>query len=91
MESSHPVEILAEKASAFVIVKKGTWGHEDWENFCEQVCASGFELNEYNRVALGNLLEALRYFYQLCPMPAVAPKKRAAPCKKAVPKKSVAK
>jgi hypothetical protein len=91
MANGHTVEKLASQATEFVIGNKGTWGHEDWESFCAQAAVAGVELNEYNRVALGNLLEAVRYFYQLSPAPAAVAKKKPAPCKKAAVKKSSAK
>ena len=92
MACAHPVEKLVNLATTFVIARKGTWGHEDWEAFCAQSAEAGVELNEYNRVALGNLLEAVRYFYQLSPACAVAPAKKPAAKKpasavKAAPKK----
>ncbi len=88
MAGTYPVETLASAATKFVVANKGTWGHEQWEKFCAQAAAAGIELNEYNRVALGNLLEAMRYFYQLNPKPAAAPKRKAAPRKKAAAKKA---
>jgi len=91
MACEHPVEKLTKEATEFVIARKGVWGHEDWEYFCGQAAANGMELNEYNRVALGNLLEAVRYFYQLSPAPAIPAKKKAAPAKKTAPKKTASK
>jgi high-affinity K+ transport system ATPase subunit B len=91
MACAHPIENLAKQATGFVVANKGTWGHEDWERFCAQVAASGIELNEHNEVALGNLLEAVRYFYQLSPVPAAVPKKKATTSRKAATKKSTPK
>jgi hypothetical protein len=90
MACAHPVEKLAKQAVDFVVSNKGTWGHEDWESFCARSATDGVELNEHNRVALGNLLEALRYFYQLRPGLATAPIKRTATCGKKSAKKSAA-
>ncbi len=83
MACAHPVEKLAKQATDFVIASKGTWGHEEWEAFCVQATAEGVEMTENNRAALGNLLEAVRYFYALRPGLAKAPKKQTAPCRKA--------
>ena len=91
MACEHPVQKLAKVATEFVVARKGTWGHDDWEAFCGQVAADGVEMNEHNRMALGNLLEAVRHFYQLRPGLATAPIKKTAPCKKASAKASTAK
>ena len=90
MACAHPVEKLAKLATAFVVARKGTWGHEDWESFCKQSAEAGVELNEYNRVALGNLLEAVRYFYQLSPACEGSDKEKAKPAKKAAAAKKPA-
>ena len=82
---------LTKEATEFVVARAGTWGHDEWEGFCAQACEAGIELNDSNREALGNLLEAVRYFYQLNPTPTAAAKKKEAPCRKAAAKKSVSK
>ena len=85
------VERLTKEATDFVVTRKGTWGHEDWEAFCDHAFEKGIEMNEYNRVALGNLLEAVRYFYQLSPSPPAPAKKKAVASKKVTAKKTVPK
>ncbi len=91
MACEHPAEKLVKRATEFIVSKKGTWGHDDWEAFCKQAASEGIELNEHNKVALGNLLEAVRYFYQLSPAAPAAPAKKRAPCKKSAGKTAAAK
>jgi hypothetical protein len=91
MACEHPVQKLTKYATDFVIAQKGVWSHENWEEFCTKAAKEGVELNDCNRKALGNLLEALRYFYELRPGLATAPVKKAGPCKKTASKAGSAK
>jgi len=91
MACEHPVQKLAKLATDFVVSNKGTWGHEEWEKFCAEATSSGVELTDGNCEALGNLLEAVRYFYQLRPGLATAPVKKSGPCKKSASKTAAVK
>ncbi len=91
MACEHPAQKLAKRATDFVVSQKGIWGHEEWEGFCAKAAADGVEMNDCTREALGNLLEAVRYFYDLRPGLATAPVKKSGPCKKAASKTAAVK
>lgn len=75
-----PLEKLVSLASDFVIKQKGAWGHEEWENLVAAVVKEGFALEDEGKRNLGNVLEALKYFYLQSPPTETAakPKKKSA-------------
>lgn len=77
MAESYTVQQLAKLAGDFVVKKRGTWEHEDWQQLCASVEALGVTLDEDLKTCLGMLLESLKVFYASCPKrPKTAAKKK---------------
>ncbi len=70
-----PVQKLAGLAADFVVKQNGCWVHEDWEGFVAEAAKLGFILEDEGKRNLGNVLEALKYFYTMSPEPQAAPAK----------------
>ena len=76
------VQKLLDLAGQFITKQKGNWEHEDWEALLTKVEALGVPVDDECKRNLGNILEGGKYFYNA--MPQAAPKKKAAPRKRAV-------
>lgn len=50
-------------AYTFVNSHQGCWEHEDWETFLEDVAKTGITIDDEVKRNLGNILEALKFFY----------------------------
>lgn len=61
-------------AAEFVIDHKGTWEHADWEELLLKAEKLGLELTDECKRNLGNILENLKFFYALMPVPPAKPK-----------------
>lgn len=67
MAETYTVQQLAKLASDFVVKKRGTWNHTEWQELCASVASLGLELDEEMEARLGLLLETLKTFYVSLP------------------------
>lgn len=73
--AKNPLRKLLDLAGDFVASQDGVWTHEDWEQLLARVGGVGYHLEEdEGKRNLGNILEALKYFYYQTPAPVSAPK-----------------
>jgi hypothetical protein len=93
MAEAYVIQQVAKKAGDFVVKKRGTWNHEEWEQFCAAFAAQGLEMDGDRRTQLGLLLEALKALYVALPKKpkAKTPVKRKARAKSKVKAKPRAK
>lgn len=70
----NPMEKLLALAGEFVMKQQGVWAHEDWEHFVAAAEKTGFTLDDEGKRNLGNILEALKFFYFQMPAEVKAPK-----------------
>ncbi|HOJ33410.1 MAG TPA: hypothetical protein PKY35_05245 [Candidatus Hydrogenedentes bacterium] len=76
----NPMEKLLALAAEFVMKQQGTWAHEDWESFVAAAEKTGYSFDDEGKRNLGNILEALKFFYFQMPAEVKVsnPKKKAA-------------
>lgn len=76
----NPMEKLLALAGEFVMKQQGTWAHEDWERFVAAAEGTGYNFDDEGKRNLGNILEALKFFYFKMPVEVKVskPKKKAA-------------
>jgi hypothetical protein len=95
MTKSKMMDSMMAAAGKFVVKQKGQWEHDEWESLVAQVEKLGVKCDDEVRRNLGNMLEALKFFYSTTghgetPKPKAAAKKKAAskakPRAKAKPK-----
>lgn len=80
--AKNPTKALTELALTFVEKQKGDWNHEEWEQLVTRASSAGFAMDDEAKRNLGNILEALKFFYHIAP--------KAAPAKTAAKKKTSA-
>lgn len=62
----------------FVRVHHAVWGHDEWEDFTRRVQENTLNLSEETTAYLGSILESMKAFYAIAPLPASMPKQHAA-------------
>ena len=62
--SAAPLEALTKLATDFVAAQKGTWDHKAWLDFLSQVKQQGIALSEEQQAKLGELLEAMKQYWE---------------------------
>ncbi|OQC04686.1 MAG: hypothetical protein BWX80_02367 [Candidatus Hydrogenedentes bacterium ADurb.Bin101] len=67
MPSPYTVQQLSKIAGDFVVKRRGSWNHEEWEQFCAEVSKLGITPNAELQAHLGLLLETLKVFYLSLP------------------------
>lgn len=64
MPETYIVQTLAKLASDFVVKKKGSWNHDEWEQFLKTTTDKlEIHFDEIMEARLGLLLETLKAFY----------------------------
>lgn len=63
MTVRYTVQETAKQAADFVVKKHGKWDHEEWEQLCSSITASGVNLDDEAKQRLGLLLETLKMMY----------------------------
>lgn len=57
------IDDLVSRTSEFVEKQKGRWDHAAWEKLVKDVSSHGIEMSDDARRHLGNMLEAVKHFY----------------------------
>jgi hypothetical protein len=84
----NPIEDLVSRTSKFVEKQKGRWDHDAWEKLVKDVSSNGVEMSGDARRHLGNMVEAVKHFYnELSTEPKKKPAKAKSPKTKASVKK----
>lgn len=87
----NPIDDLVSRTSEFVEKQKGRWDHAAWEKLVKDVASHGVEMSDDARRHLGNMLEAVKHFYNALSTEPKAKKKGGAKKKVSPQKKAGAK
>lgn len=68
MPETYSIQQLAKITSDFVVKKRGSWNHDDWQSLCGSASALGLATdNAEISEKLGLLLEIFKEFYLVLP------------------------